>query len=127
MGAGSMPIMCAKTSKLVFSRKAIYSMEIIYIGSIFCAVITAFVLLKTQTTYQAFSDRLLAGFLLAACYWALLYLLITSKTILSVPHLFKTAAPVNFLLPPLAFIYARSVLRNETRFYKKDIFHAPKF
>lgn len=98
-------------------------MEIIYIGSIFCAVITAFILLKTQTTYQAFSDRLLAAFLIGASYCALLYLLITSKTILSVPHLFKTAAPVNFLLPPLAFIYVRSVLRNETRFYKLDIFH----
>lgn len=98
-------------------------MEIIYIGSIFCAVITAFVLLKTQTTYQAFSDRILAAFLLAASYCALLYLLIISETIFSVPHLFKTAAPVNFLLPPLAFLYVRSVLQNETKFSRKDIFH----
>lgn len=98
-------------------------MEIVYIGSIFCAVITAFVLLKTQTTYQAFSDRLLAAFLLAASFCALLYLLITTKTILAVPHLFKTAAPVNFLLPPLAYLYVRSVLRNETKFHRKDLLH----
>jgi AraC-like DNA-binding protein len=98
-------------------------MEVVYIGSIVCALITAFVLLRTQTTYQAFSDRLLAAFLLSASFCALLYLLIISGTILSVPHLFKTAAPVNFLIPPLAYLYVRSVLNNETSFRKRDLFH----
>jgi AraC-like DNA-binding protein len=98
-------------------------MEVVYIGSIVCALITAFVLLRTQTTYQAFSDKLLAAFLLSASFCALLYLLIISGAILSVPHLFKTAAPVNFLIPPLAYLYVRSVLKNETSFSKGDIFH----
>ena len=98
-------------------------MEVIYIGGIFCALITAFVLLKTNTPYQKFSDRLLAGFLIAASYCALLYLLVFTGEIEKFPHLFKTAAPVNFLLPPLAFIYVRSVLKNEGGFKKSDWIH----
>lgn len=98
-------------------------MEVIYIGGIICALITAFVLLKTNTPYQKFSDRLLAGFLIAASYCALLYLLVFTGEIEKIPHLYKTAAPVNFLLPPLSFIYVRSVLKNEAGFKKFDWVH----
>jgi AraC-like DNA-binding protein len=98
-------------------------MEVIYIGGIICALITAFVLLRTNTPYQKFSDRLLAGFLMAASYCALLYLLVFTGEIERFPHLFKTAAPINFLLPPLAYFYVRSVLKNETGFKKLDILH----
>lgn len=98
-------------------------MEVIYIGGIICALITAFVLLRTKTPYQKFSDRLLAGFLIAASYCALLYLLVFTGEIERFPHLFKTAAPVNFLLPPLAYLYVRSVLKNETSFKKLDALH----
>jgi AraC-like DNA-binding protein len=102
-------------------------MEVIYIGGIICALITAFVLLRTNTPYQKFSDRLLAGFLIAASYCALLYLLVFTGEIERFPHLFKTAAPVNFLLPPLAYFYVRSVLKNETAFKKVDALHLVPF
>ena len=102
-------------------------MEIVYIGSIFCALITAIALFKTHMPYQAFADRLLAIFLVGASYCALLYLLITTGEIGRIPHLFKTAAPVNFLLPPLAYLYVRAVLRNETVLKKLDWLHAIPF
>lgn len=98
-------------------------MNIIYIGSVFCALITAISLLKSQTIYQAFSDRLLAAFLITSGYCVILYLLIITGNIVSFPHLFKTAAPLNFILPPLSYLYVRSVLNNEVAFSRKDIFH----
>ena len=102
-------------------------MEVVYIGSVFCALITAIALFRARTPYQAFADRLLATFLIGASYCALLYLLIISDKIALTPHLFKTAAPVNFILPPLAFLYVRSVLKNETGFKKSDWFHSIPF
>jgi AraC-like DNA-binding protein len=37
--------------------------------------------------------------------------------------MFKTAAPVNFLIPPFAYIYIRSVLKDEQKFTAKDYLH----
>ena len=98
-------------------------MEILYIGSIFCAIVTAMVLIRTKTLYQAFSDNILAAFLITSAFCAAAYILIISGKIVETPHLFKLAAPLNFLLPPLTYFYVRSVLKNENRFKKTDWFH----
>ncbi|WP_395625873.1 helix-turn-helix domain-containing protein [Daejeonella sp.] len=54
---------------------------------------------------------------------ALAYLLIVSGWIIEIPFFYKTAAPINFLIPPLGYFYVRSVLRNESRFEKSDLWH----
>jgi hypothetical protein len=40
-----------------------------------------------------------------------------------VPYLYKSAAPINFLIPPFAYIYIRSVLRDEQKFKVTDYIH----
>lgn len=41
--------------------------------------------------------------------------------------LYKTPVPLEFLVPPFAYLYVRSVLRQETTFRKSDLWHALPF
>ena len=98
-------------------------MEYFIAGSIFCSLIAAFILLTADTPFQRYANRLFACYLLASSYCAFLFILVNTGSIEQIPHLFKTAAPFNFILPPLAFLYIRAVLEDESRLRKTDIFH----
>jgi len=97
--------------------------EVIFLGSIFCSIITAYILFFRLPDYQQFSGRILGFSMLFFSLGASIYLLIQSGWILQIPFIFKTAAPVNFLIPPFAFIYIRSVLKDEQKFRAKDYLH----
>jgi AraC-like DNA-binding protein len=97
--------------------------EVIFLGSIFCSFITAYLLFFRLPDYQQFSGRILGFSMLFFSLGACIYLLIHSGWILQVPFMFKTAAPVNFLIPPFAYIYIRSVLKDEQKFTAKDYLH----
>jgi len=97
--------------------------EVIFLGSIFCSFITAYILFFRLPDYQQFSGRILGFSMLFYSLGASIYLLIQSGWILQIPFIFKTAAPVNFLIPPFAFIYIRSVLKDEQKFKAKDYLH----
>jgi AraC-like DNA-binding protein len=97
--------------------------EVIFLGSIFCSIITAYLLFFRLPDYQQFSGRILGFSMLFFSLGACIYLLIHSGWILQVPYMFKTAAPVNFLIPPFAYIYIRSVLKDEQKFTAKDYLH----
>jgi AraC-like DNA-binding protein len=97
--------------------------EVIFLGSIFCSIITAYLLFFRLPDYQQFSGRILGFSMLFFSLGACIYLLIHSGWILQLPFMFKTAAPVNFLIPPFAYIYIRSVLKDEQKFTAKDYLH----
>ena len=97
--------------------------EVIFLGSIFCSFVTAYLLFFRLPDYQQFSGRILGFSMLFYSLGACIYLLIHSGWILQVPYLFKTAAPVNFLIPPFAYIYIRSVLKDEQKLKTKDYLH----
>ena len=97
--------------------------EVIFLGSIFCSIITAYLLFFRLPDYHQFSGRILGFSMLFFSLGACIYLLIHSGWILQVPFMFKTAAPVNFLIPPFAYIYIRSVLKDEQKFTAKDYLH----
>jgi AraC-like DNA-binding protein len=97
--------------------------EVIFLGSIFCSIITAYLLFFRLPDYQQFSGRILGFSMLFFSHGAIIYLLIHAGWIIQVPYLFKTAAPVNFLIPPFAYIYIRSVLRDEQKFKAIDYIH----
>lgn len=101
--------------------------EVIFLGAVFCAFITAYLLLFNKTPFHLFSNVTLACFLIFSSYCIIGYLLIDSGLILKVPLLYKTSAPINFLLPPLAYFYVKSVLHNRNRFKKKDFLHLLPF
>ena len=101
--------------------------EVIFLGAVFCALITAYLLLFNKTPFHIFSNTALAWFLIFSSYCILGYLLIDSGWILKVPFLYKTSAPINFLLPPLAYFYVNSVLYNQNSFRKRDFLHLLPF
>jgi AraC-like DNA-binding protein len=49
--------------------------------------------------------------------------LIASGFIIKVPHFFRTASPVIYLISPTAFLYVRSVLNEEKNFKLNDTLH----
>jgi AraC-like DNA-binding protein len=97
--------------------------EVFYTGSIFCALITVYLLLFKEKVLRSYSDILLALFFLFEVWCVIIYLAIYYGWIVNTPHLYKTAAPINYLLPPLTYLYVRAVLFNEKKFNAKDIWH----
>ena len=97
--------------------------EVILLGSIFCSAITVYLLFNKADIYQLFSSRILAVFFIANTWCALAYLLIISNWIIYIPHFYKTAAPFNFLIPLLGYLYIRTLLKNEVAFQKYDWLH----
>ena len=97
--------------------------EVILLGSIFCSAITVYLLFNKADSYQLFSSRILAVFFIANTWCALAYLLIISNWIIYIPHFYKTAAPFNFLIPLLGYLYIRTLLKNEVAFQKYDWLH----
>jgi AraC-like DNA-binding protein len=97
--------------------------EVILLGSIFCSAITVYLLFSRTDSYQLFSSRILGIFLIANTWCALAYLLIISGWIIYIPHFYKTAAPFNYLIPPLGYLYIRTILKNEVAFQKYDWLH----
>jgi hypothetical protein len=101
--------------------------EIIFWGSIFCSLITAYLLFFKTSNYHIFSGRILGLSMLFYSWCALAYLLIVTGWIIEIPFFYKTAAPINYLIPPLGFLYVRAVLGNENCFKKTDIWHLIPF
>jgi hypothetical protein len=97
--------------------------EVILLGSIFCSVITVYLLFYRTDSNQLFSSRILGVFFIANTWCALAYLLIISGWIIYIPHFYKTAAPFNYLIPPLGYLYIRTLLKNEVAFQKYDWLH----
>ena len=96
-------------------------------AGILCGLLSIYVLLFKKNALRSYSDYLLSGFLLFQCWAAFVYVLIFTGAILEVPHFFKSAAPINFLIPPLGYLYVRSVLFNERKWTRKDLLHLLPF
>jgi AraC-like DNA-binding protein len=80
-------------------------------------------LLFKQDALRAYADYLLSAYFVFISFNTAIYLLIYYGLIVNVPYLYKTAAPVNFIIPPLAYLYVRAVLYNEKRIAIIDIWH----
>ena len=101
--------------------------DLIFIGSVFCALISAYLLFFKKNIVHLFSDRILALLFLAYSYCTIAFLLISSGWLLYFPNLYRTAAPINYLIPPLAYLYVKSVLTNKNKWTWKDAIHLIPF
>ncbi len=101
--------------------------ELFFLGGVFCALLTVYILLFKENALRSYADYILSAFLILQCYCTILYLLVFSAWITYVPHLYKTAAPINYLLPPLCYLYVRVVLYNEKRIKLIDSLHFMPF
>jgi AraC-like DNA-binding protein len=96
-------------------------------ASLLCGLLTVYILLFKKNALRSYSDYLLSISILGQIYAVLLFLLVFSGSILHVPHLYRTAAPVTFLVPPLSYLYVRSVLYNEKKWQGIDFLHLLPF
>jgi AraC-like DNA-binding protein len=96
-------------------------------AGILCGLLSIYVLLFKKNALRSYSDYLLATFIFFQCWTAGAYVLIVTGAILEVPFFYKTAAPINFLIPPLGYLYVRSVLFNERKWKTLDLLHLLPF
>jgi AraC-like DNA-binding protein len=97
--------------------------QLLFIGSLFSALLTVYILIFKRDALKAYADYLLAITIVFFSWNAIIYLLLHYNLIQQVPYLFKTAAPLAFAIPPLSYLYTRAVLYNEKRIKLKDILH----
>lgn len=97
--------------------------ETLFLGSIFCALLSMYILLFNKNSFKSYSNYLLVLFYLFSIARVAIYLLVFTGLINKMPFLYKTTAPLNFLTPVLSYLYVRSVLYNESKFTLKDIPH----
>ncbi len=92
-------------------------------AGILCGILTLYVLLIRKSAFRSYSDYLLSAFIVFQCWTAFMYIILFSNSIFEFPGFFKTAAPINFLIPPLGYLYVRSILYNERGLSGRDLFH----
>ena len=97
--------------------------EVLYLGSIFCALLTVFILLFKEKTYKSYANYLLSFYFIFYVACIVVYLLVFTGLINKVPYLHKAFGPLNYLIPALSYLYVRAVLFNEKRFTYKDLPH----
>ncbi len=97
--------------------------QILYIGSLFCTILTVYVLMVKKDATRSYADYLLSALVLFQSWNVVVYLLLHYKWIAEFPYLFKTAAPFAFAIPSLMYLYIRAVLYNEKNFQIKDLIH----
>ena len=97
--------------------------EVLYIGSIFCSLLTIYLLLFKENAIRSYSNYIFSAILFLEIYFVIIYLLIYTGLINEFPLLYKTAAPFNFLIAPLAFLYVKSVLFNKKGLSPIDFLH----
>lgn len=83
-----------------------------------CSILSATIgyLLWSKQHTNRYANRLLALLLFAYAYINFVTSLINDGLILDVPHFFRTAAPLNYLIGPLIYLYVRASLLSVSRF-----------
>ena len=100
---------------------------IFYIGSIFCALVTIYLLLYNENAIKTFANYLLASYFIFCISCLSVYVLIIYEFIIDVPYLYKITAPINFLLPPIVYLYVRVMLFNKQKLNFLDFLHIIPF
>lgn len=97
--------------------------QVFLLGSLFSALLTIYILIIKKDALKSYADFLLSIFIIFLSWNVLIYLLLYYGLIIEVPFLFKTAAPLAFLIPPFGYLYTRAVLYNEKKIKSLDLLH----
>lgn len=83
-----------------------------------CSILSATIgyILWSRQHANRHANRLLALLLFVYAYINFVTSLIINGSILEVPHFFRTAAPLNYLIGPLIYLYVRASLFSTSRF-----------
>jgi AraC-like DNA-binding protein len=95
---------------------------ILFSGSIFYSFITGMTLLLRKKD-QVFTSRLLGAAILSLGWYAMVYVAVSSKLLVYIPYTYRVGSPIYYLIPPLCYLYIRSLVKGETGFRKSDWVH----
>lgn len=96
--------------------------DVILIGGIFCSFITS-ILLFIQGRYQLHANRLLSIVIFTMGWYGFIHLFIQTGWLKYVPGIYRIGSPLYYLAGPCAYLYVRSIIRDEDRFRKWDWLH----
>ena len=96
-------------------------------AGILCGLLTVYILLFKKNALRSYSDFVLSISILCQIWAVLLFLFVFSGSIQQFPYLYRTAAPLTFLVPPFGYLYVRSVLYNEKKWQAYDYLHLLPF
>lgn len=96
-------------------------------AGILCGLLTVYILLFKKNALRSYSDYVLSISILCQIWTALLFIFVFSGSIQQFSYLYRTAAPLTILVPPLGYIYVRSVLYNEKKWQEYDFLHLLSF
>jgi hypothetical protein len=96
-------------------------------AGILCGLLTVYILLFKKNSLRSYSDFVLSASILCQIWTISLFLFVFNGSIEQFPYLYRTAAPLTFLVPPLGYLYVRSVLFNERKWQKTDYLHLLPF
>jgi len=101
-------------------------LDLLIFSGILLSMLTAF-LIRFRFVPTTFSSNLLASYLFLNAFCTSFYLLIIYGLINYIPYLYKVPAPMNFLIPPISYIYVRAILNDEHGFKRTDLIHLIPF
>lgn len=96
-------------------------------AGILCGLLTVYILLFKKNALRSYSDYVLSTSIICQIWTALLFIFVFSGSIQQFPYFYRTAAPLTILVPPLGYIYVRSVLYNEKKWQDYDLLHLLPF
>lgn len=91
------------------------------LGGVFCSFICSIILFGIKR--PIYSNRILSVILFLTAWHILLFLLVLLNLISQFPYAFKVTGHFYFLVPPLSYIYIRSIIYEEKKFRKTDWLH----
>jgi AraC-like DNA-binding protein len=103
-----------------------YLLTILMFLSAFIGMLAS-VILAFVNKVQPLANRLLGISLFGVSYFAIISALLVNHAIGEVPHLFRTAAPLQYLVAPCAYLYVRTVLYQESHLRRYDWLHFVPF
>lgn len=102
--------------------------DLIYFVNIVISSITALYLwFKFKPKYFTLHTKLLAIYLFLNALCFSFYLLIKYEHIKYIPYLYKTTAPITYLILPAAYFHVKFTIAKEVAFKKKDFLHLIPF
>ncbi len=98
--------------------------DLIYFTNIVFSLFTgAYLLIKLRPVNNSNHITFLALYFICNAFCFSFYLLIKYNIIISVPYLYKIAAPITYLIAPFSYLHLKTIIKNKPSISRSDMLH----
>lgn len=98
--------------------------DLVYFINIVFSVFTgAYLLIKLRPANNSNHITFLALYFICNAFCFSFYLLIKYDIIISIPYLYKIAAPITYLIAPFSFLHLKTIIKNKPSISRRDMLH----